>query len=77
MKISVPKGVQLVGHPGRRHLTKEMCVAPGETGPTWVVLSFSNLGLSNITGGDPMLPSSHQGLQALAPRGPWGGWASR
>ncbi|XP_048651313.1 C3 and PZP-like alpha-2-macroglobulin domain-containing protein 8, partial [Marmota marmota marmota] len=49
VKISVPKGVQLVGHPGRRHLTKEMCVAPGETGPTWVVLSFSNLGLSNIT----------------------------
>ncbi|KAG3279981.1 C3 and PZP like, alpha-2-macroglobulin domain containing 8, partial [Ictidomys tridecemlineatus] len=49
VKISVPKGVQLVGHPGRRHLTQEMCVAPGETGPTWVALSFSNLGLSNIT----------------------------
>nr|XP_026245668.1 C3 and PZP-like alpha-2-macroglobulin domain-containing protein 8 [Urocitellus parryii] len=49
VRISVPQGVQLVGHPGRRHLTQEMCVAPGETGPTWVALSFSNLGLSNIT----------------------------
>ncbi|XP_062966135.1 LOW QUALITY PROTEIN: C3 and PZP-like alpha-2-macroglobulin domain-containing protein 8 [Cynocephalus volans] len=49
MKISVPKGIQFVGHPGRHHLTKKTCVAPGETEPTWVVLSFSDLGLSNIT----------------------------
>lgn len=50
MKISVPKGIRFVGHPGRRHLTKKMCVAAGETEPIWVVLSFSDLGLSNITG---------------------------
>ncbi|KAM7142499.1 C3 and PZP-like alpha-2-macroglobulin domain-containing protein 8 isoform 2-T2 [Molossus nigricans] len=49
VKISVPKGTQFVGHPGKRHLTKKMCVASGETEPIWVVLSFSNLGLSNIT----------------------------
>ncbi|EPY88453.1 C3 and PZP-like, alpha-2-macroglobulin domain containing 8-like protein [Camelus ferus] len=48
-KISVPKGIRFVGHPGKRHLTKKTCVAPGETEPTWVVLSFSDLGLSNIT----------------------------
>lgn len=50
MKISVPKGIQFVGHPGKRHLTKKTCVASGETEPTWVVLSFGDLGLSNITG---------------------------
>ena len=50
MKISVPKGIQFVGHPGKRHLTKKMCVASGETEPMWVVLSFGDLGLSNITG---------------------------
>lgn len=65
VKISVPRGVQLVGHPGKRHLTKKMCVAPGETGPTWVVLSFSSLGLGNVTGEGPASP-----LQALAPLQP-------
>ncbi|XP_075857344.1 C3 and PZP-like alpha-2-macroglobulin domain-containing protein 8 [Microcebus murinus] len=49
MKLSVPKGVQFVGHPGKRHLTKKACVAPGEAEPSWVVLSFSDLGLSDIT----------------------------
>ncbi|VFV36960.1 c3 and pzp-alpha-2-macroglobulin [Lynx pardinus] len=49
VKISVPKGIRFVGHPGRRHLTKKMCVASGETEPTWVVLSFGDLGLSNVT----------------------------
>ncbi|XP_011781286.1 PREDICTED: LOW QUALITY PROTEIN: C3 and PZP-like alpha-2-macroglobulin domain-containing protein 8 [Colobus angolensis palliatus] len=49
MKLSVPKGIQFVGHPGKRHLTKKMCVAPGEAEPVWVVLSFSDLGLNNIT----------------------------
>uniref|UniRef100_A0A2I3G1S6 C3 and PZP like alpha-2-macroglobulin domain containing 8 n=1 Tax=Nomascus leucogenys TaxID=61853 RepID=A0A2I3G1S6_NOMLE len=49
MKLSVPKGIQFVGHPGKRHLTKKMCVAPGEAEPIWVVLSFSDLGLNNIT----------------------------
>ncbi|XP_008051737.1 C3 and PZP-like alpha-2-macroglobulin domain-containing protein 8, partial [Carlito syrichta] len=49
LRLSAPKGVQFVGHPGRRHLTKKTCVAPGEAEPTWVVLSFSDLGLSNIT----------------------------
>lgn len=50
VKISVPKGIRFVGHPGKRHLAKKMCLAPGETKPTWVVLSFGDLGLSNITG---------------------------
>ncbi|XP_012664840.1 C3 and PZP-like alpha-2-macroglobulin domain-containing protein 8 [Otolemur garnettii] len=49
VKLSVPKGIQFVGHPGKRHLTKKMCVASGEAEPTWAVLSFSDLGLSNIT----------------------------
>lgn len=53
VKISVPKGIRFVGHPGRRHLTKKMCVASGETEPTWVVLSFGDLGLSNVTGEAP------------------------
>lgn len=54
MKISVPKGVRFVGHPGRCHLTKKMCMIPGEAEPNWVVLSFSDLGISNITGEGPM-----------------------
>ncbi|XP_060152812.1 C3 and PZP-like alpha-2-macroglobulin domain-containing protein 8 isoform X2 [Globicephala melas] len=49
VKISVPKGIQFVGHPGKRHLTKKTCVVPGEMEPSWVVLSFGDLGLSNIT----------------------------
>ncbi|XP_036271779.1 C3 and PZP-like alpha-2-macroglobulin domain-containing protein 8 [Pipistrellus kuhlii] len=49
VKISVPKGTRFVGHPGRRHLTRKMCVASGETEPLWVVLAFGDLGLSNIT----------------------------
>ncbi|XP_023619079.1 C3 and PZP-like alpha-2-macroglobulin domain-containing protein 8, partial [Myotis lucifugus] len=49
VQISVPKGTRFVGHPGKRHLTKKLCVASGETEPIWVVLSFSDLGLSNIT----------------------------
>ena len=53
VKISVPKGIRFVGHPGRRHLTKKMCVASGEMEPTWVVLSFGDLGLSNVTGEAP------------------------
>lgn len=53
MKLSVPKGIQFVGHPGKCHLTKKTCVAPGEAEPIWVVLSFSDLGLSNITGEGP------------------------
>ncbi|XP_007461165.1 PREDICTED: C3 and PZP-like alpha-2-macroglobulin domain-containing protein 8 [Lipotes vexillifer] len=49
VKISVPKGIQFVGHPGKRHLTKKTCVVPGEMEPSCVVLSFGDLGLSNIT----------------------------
>lgn len=47
-------------------------VASGETEPTWVVLSFGDLGLSNITGevhvliGASLSPE-HQGVQALNP----------
>lgn len=50
MKISVPKGIKFVGHPGKHHLTRKKCVAPGEAKPTSIVLSFNELGLSNITG---------------------------
>ncbi|XP_027442385.2 C3 and PZP-like alpha-2-macroglobulin domain-containing protein 8 isoform X3 [Zalophus californianus] len=49
VKISVPKGIRFIGHPGKRHLTKKTCVASGEMEPAWVVLSFSDLGLSNVT----------------------------
>uniref|UniRef100_A0A6I8P7H9 C3 and PZP like alpha-2-macroglobulin domain containing 8 n=2 Tax=Ornithorhynchus anatinus TaxID=9258 RepID=A0A6I8P7H9_ORNAN len=49
VKISVPKGIKFVGHPGKHHLTRKKCVAPGEAKPTSIVLSFSDLGLSNIT----------------------------
>jgi hypothetical protein len=50
LKVSVPKGVQFVGHPSQRHLTKKLCVPRGETDPTWLVLSLGDLGLANITG---------------------------
>lgn len=50
VKISVPKGIKFVGHPGKHHLTRKKCVAPGEAKPTSIVLSFNELGLSNITG---------------------------
>ncbi|EMP24064.1 C3 and PZP-like alpha-2-macroglobulin domain-containing protein 8 [Chelonia mydas] len=49
VKISVPKGIKFVGHPGKHHLTRKKCVAPGKAKPTSIVLSFSELGLSNIT----------------------------
>ncbi|XP_006147251.1 C3 and PZP-like alpha-2-macroglobulin domain-containing protein 8 [Tupaia chinensis] len=49
VKISASKGIRFVGQPGKRHVTRKMCVAPGGTEPTWVVLSFGNLGFSNIT----------------------------
>ncbi|XP_077187621.1 C3 and PZP-like alpha-2-macroglobulin domain-containing protein 8 isoform X2 [Paroedura picta] len=49
VKIAVPKGIKFVGHPGKHHLTRKKCVAPGEAKPTSVVLSFSKLGQNNIT----------------------------
>ncbi|KAI1230511.1 hypothetical protein IHE44_0009971 [Lamprotornis superbus] len=49
VKISVPRGIKFVGHPGKHHLTRKKCVAPGEAKPTSIVLSFNELGLSNIT----------------------------
>ncbi|RXM94927.1 C3 and PZP-like alpha-2-macroglobulin domain-containing protein 8 [Acipenser ruthenus] len=49
VKVSVPKGIKFVGHPGRHHLTRKKCVPPGEARPTSIVLSFSELGLANIT----------------------------
>lgn len=68
VKISVPKGIQFVGHPGKRHLTKKTCVASGEMEPTWVVLSFGDLGLSNITGEVHVLIGAS--LLSRTPRGP-------
>ncbi|XP_071343784.1 C3 and PZP-like alpha-2-macroglobulin domain-containing protein 8 isoform X1 [Trachinotus anak] len=49
VKVSVPKGIKFVGHPGRHHLTRKKCVAPGEATPTSIVLSFTELGSANIT----------------------------
>uniref|UniRef100_A0A673A0I2 Kazal-like domain-containing protein n=1 Tax=Sphaeramia orbicularis TaxID=375764 RepID=A0A673A0I2_9TELE len=49
VKISVPKGIKFVGHPGKHHLTRKKCVAPGEATPTSIVLSFTELGSANIT----------------------------
>lgn len=50
VKVSVPKGIKFVGHPGKHHLTRKKCVAPGEAAPTNIVLSFTELGSVNITG---------------------------
>ncbi|XP_067086562.1 C3 and PZP-like alpha-2-macroglobulin domain-containing protein 8 [Osmerus mordax] len=49
VKVSVPKGIKFVGHPGKHHLTRKKCVAPGEATPTSIVLSFTELGAANIT----------------------------
>ncbi|KAK7889726.1 hypothetical protein WMY93_025286 [Mugilogobius chulae] len=49
IKISVPKGIKFVGHPGKHHLTRKKCVAPGEAASTSIVLSFTELGTANIT----------------------------
>ncbi|KAM4574402.1 C3 and PZP-like alpha-2-macroglobulin domain-containing protein 8 isoform 2-T2 [Fundulus diaphanus] len=49
VKVSVPKGIKFIGHPGKHHLTRKKCVAPGEAIPTSVVLSFTELGSANIT----------------------------
>ncbi|XP_015826901.3 C3 and PZP-like alpha-2-macroglobulin domain-containing protein 8 isoform X1 [Nothobranchius furzeri] len=49
VKVSVPKGVKFIGHPGKHHLTRKKCVAPGEASPTSIVLSFTDLGSVNIT----------------------------
>ncbi|XP_029002338.1 C3 and PZP-like alpha-2-macroglobulin domain-containing protein 8 [Betta splendens] len=48
VKVSVPRGVRFVGHPGK-HLTRKKCVAPGEAASTSIVLSFTELGSANIT----------------------------
>lgn len=50
VKVSVPKGIKFVGHPGKHHLTRKKCVAPGEAAPTFIVLSFMELVTANITG---------------------------
>lgn len=50
VKVSVPKGIKFVGHPGKHHLTRKKCVAPGEATPTFIVLLFSELVSANITG---------------------------
>ncbi|KAI7791344.1 C3 and PZP-like alpha-2-macroglobulin domain-containing protein 8 isoform X1 [Triplophysa rosa] len=49
VKVSVPKGIKFVGHPGKHHLTRKKCVAPGEATPTFIVLLFSELVTANIT----------------------------
>ncbi|KAL6107852.1 cpamd8 [Pungitius sinensis] len=49
VKVSVPKGIKFIGHPGKHHLTRKKCVAPGEAAPTSIVLSFLELGSANIT----------------------------
>uniref|UniRef100_A0A3P9P539 C3 and PZP like alpha-2-macroglobulin domain containing 8 n=2 Tax=Poecilia reticulata TaxID=8081 RepID=A0A3P9P539_POERE len=49
VKVSIPKGIKFIGHPGKHHLTRKKCVAPGEAIPTSIVLSFTELGSANIT----------------------------
>ncbi|XP_067824744.1 C3 and PZP-like alpha-2-macroglobulin domain-containing protein 8 [Heptranchias perlo] len=49
VKVTVPKGIKFIGHPGKRHLTRKMCISSEEAKPTSIVLSFSDLGLTNIT----------------------------
>ncbi|TWW57860.1 C3 and PZP-like alpha-2-macroglobulin domain-containing protein 8 [Takifugu flavidus] len=49
VKVSVPKGIKFVGHPGKHHLTRKKCVPPGEAAPTSIVLSVNELGPANIT----------------------------
>ncbi|KAJ8419039.1 hypothetical protein AAFF_G00005380 [Aldrovandia affinis] len=49
VKVSVPKGIKFVGHPGKHHLTRKKCVAPAEATPTSIVLSFTELGAANVT----------------------------
>nr|XP_057929611.1 C3 and PZP-like alpha-2-macroglobulin domain-containing protein 8 isoform X2 [Doryrhamphus excisus] len=49
IKVTVPKGIKFIGHPGKHHLTRKKCVAPGEATPTIIVLAFSELGPANIT----------------------------
>ena len=48
--MSVAKGIKFIGHPGKHHLTRKKCVAPGQATPTSIVLSFTELGSVNITG---------------------------
>lgn len=50
VKVSVPKGIKFVGHPGKHHLTRKKCVPPGEATPTSIVFSVTELGPANITG---------------------------
>ncbi|XP_061594140.1 C3 and PZP-like alpha-2-macroglobulin domain-containing protein 8 [Cololabis saira] len=49
VKVSVAKGIKFIGHPGKHHLTRKKCVAPGQAAPTSIVLSFTELGSVNIT----------------------------
>lgn len=49
VKITVPKGIKFIGHPGKRHLTRKMCIDSDEAKPTSIVLLFSELGPANIT----------------------------
>ncbi|XP_041912709.1 C3 and PZP-like alpha-2-macroglobulin domain-containing protein 8 isoform X1 [Alosa sapidissima] len=67
IKVSVPKGIRFVGHPGKHHLTRKKCVAPGEATPTFIVLSFAELGVANITARAVAYSEPgccHDGLQA-------------
>lgn len=60
IKVSVPKGIKFVGHPGKHHLTRKKCVPPGEATPTSIVFSVTELGPANITGGRPPPPLSRR-----------------
>ncbi|XP_042198630.1 C3 and PZP-like alpha-2-macroglobulin domain-containing protein 8 [Callorhinchus milii] len=68
VKITVPKGIKFIGHPGKRHLTRKMCLNSEEAKPTSIVLSFSELGLGNITAKAFAYSETNcceEGLQAL------------
>ncbi|XP_043910701.1 C3 and PZP-like alpha-2-macroglobulin domain-containing protein 8 [Protopterus annectens] len=49
LKVSVPKGIKFVGHPGKYHMTRKMCISSMDAKCNSVVLTFSELGLGNIT----------------------------
>uniref|UniRef100_A0A3P9L213 C3 and PZP like alpha-2-macroglobulin domain containing 8 n=1 Tax=Oryzias latipes TaxID=8090 RepID=A0A3P9L213_ORYLA len=49
VKVSVPKGVKFIGHPGKHHLARKKCVSSEEATPTSIVLSFAELGSVDIT----------------------------
>lgn len=68
VKVSVPKGIKFVGHPGKHHLTRKKCVPPGEATPTSIVFSVTELGPAHITGERPPPPRTETSSLSLSRR---------